>query len=207
MVVLCNLKPRNMRGVKSNGMVLCASSDAHDRVEPLAPPPEATVGERVWFGEDGKGQVRSSCWLGCVVGAVGGCARGPGARGLLVARACVCVDVEGGGGCSGGKGTHIRGRTHQPHPPLAHHAHTCARRRRPRSPTACRRRSCGRRCSRCSRRTPPQRPRSAASPCSRARGPSPRPPSRARASPSCCWCSGAPWEAAASSSSSGGGLA
>jgi hypothetical protein len=30
-VVLCNLKPRNMRGVKSNGMLLCASNAAHDR--------------------------------------------------------------------------------------------------------------------------------------------------------------------------------
>ncbi|KXZ55116.1 hypothetical protein GPECTOR_3g269 [Gonium pectorale] len=55
-IVLCNLKPRNMRGIKSNGMVLCASNDAHDAVEPLAPPAEAPVGERVYFGEDGKGQ-------------------------------------------------------------------------------------------------------------------------------------------------------
>lgn len=50
-VVLCNLKPRNMRGVKSNGMLLCASNGAHDAVEPLLPPPGAAVGERVWFGE------------------------------------------------------------------------------------------------------------------------------------------------------------
>lgn len=57
-MVLCNLKARNMRGVKSNGMLLCASNDAHDVVEPLNPPEGAVVGERVYFGEDGK-QVRS----------------------------------------------------------------------------------------------------------------------------------------------------
>eukprot|EP00882_Tetradesmus_deserticola_P012488 GHRQ01013234.1.p1 GENE.GHRQ01013234.1~~GHRQ01013234.1.p1 ORF type:complete len:191 (+),score=103.93 GHRQ01013234.1:87-575(+) len=51
-VVLCNLKPRNMRGVKSHGMLLCASNDAHDAVEPLAPPEGAAVGERVWFGDE-----------------------------------------------------------------------------------------------------------------------------------------------------------
>jgi tRNA-binding EMAP/Myf-like protein len=56
-VVLCNLKSRNMRGVKSHGMLLCASNAAHDRVEPLAPPAGAALGERVWFGEGGKGQV------------------------------------------------------------------------------------------------------------------------------------------------------
>lgn len=37
-VVLANLKPRNMRGIKSHGMLLCASNDAHDAVEPLRPP-------------------------------------------------------------------------------------------------------------------------------------------------------------------------
>ncbi|WIA23629.1 hypothetical protein OEZ85_000334 [Tetradesmus obliquus] len=51
-VVLCNLKPRNMRGIKSHGMLLCASNDAHDAVEPLDPPAEAAVGERVWFGNE-----------------------------------------------------------------------------------------------------------------------------------------------------------
>ncbi len=56
--MLCNLKPRNMRGVKSNGMVLCASNAAHDKVEPLLPPAEAPVGERLYFGEEGKSQVR-----------------------------------------------------------------------------------------------------------------------------------------------------
>lgn len=59
-VVLCNLKPRNMRGIKSHGMLLCASNDAHDAVEPLDPPAEAAVGERVWFGNE-RLQVRRQC--------------------------------------------------------------------------------------------------------------------------------------------------
>lgn len=63
-IVLCNLKPRNMRGIKSNGMVLCASNDAHDVVEPLAPPAEAPAGERVFFGEAGRNQVGSRAAAG-----------------------------------------------------------------------------------------------------------------------------------------------
>eukprot|EP00892_Ulva_mutabilis_P008421 jgi/Ulvmu1/5951/UM026_0073.1 len=51
-IVICNLKARNMRGVKSHGMVLCASDEAHENVEPLAPPQGASVGERVWFEEN-----------------------------------------------------------------------------------------------------------------------------------------------------------
>ncbi len=50
-LVLCNLKPRNMRGIKSFGMVLAASNEEHTVVEPLAPPQGAQPGERVWFGE------------------------------------------------------------------------------------------------------------------------------------------------------------
>lgn len=50
-VVICNLKPRNMRGVKSFGMLLAASNAEHTEVEPLLPPPQAKAGERVWFGE------------------------------------------------------------------------------------------------------------------------------------------------------------
>lgn len=50
-VVLANLKPRNMRGIKSHGMLLCASNDAHDAVEPLRVPEGAEAGERIWFGE------------------------------------------------------------------------------------------------------------------------------------------------------------
>ncbi|KAL6779748.1 hypothetical protein ACKKBG_A13570 [Auxenochlorella protothecoides x Auxenochlorella symbiontica] len=50
-VVLANLKPRNMRGIKSAGMLLCASNSEHTEVEPLLPPEGAQVGERVWFGD------------------------------------------------------------------------------------------------------------------------------------------------------------
>lgn len=49
-VVLANLKPRNMRGVKSNGMLLAASDDAHENVELLEPPQGSVPGERIWFG-------------------------------------------------------------------------------------------------------------------------------------------------------------
>ena len=42
-IVVCNLKARNMRGIKSHGMVLCASDEAHENVEPLQPPEGAEV--------------------------------------------------------------------------------------------------------------------------------------------------------------------
>jgi tRNA-binding EMAP/Myf-like protein len=45
-----------MRGVKSNGMLLCASNADHTAVEPLLPPAGAPVGERCWFGEGGAAQ-------------------------------------------------------------------------------------------------------------------------------------------------------
>ena len=45
-----------MRGIKSHGMLMCASNAAHDVVEPLTPPVEAAVGERIFFGEDGADQ-------------------------------------------------------------------------------------------------------------------------------------------------------
>lgn len=51
-IVLCNLKPRNMRGIKSNGMLLCASDEGHEKVEPLRPPAGAVIGERVYFGTE-----------------------------------------------------------------------------------------------------------------------------------------------------------
>uniref|UniRef100_A0A1J3JTZ2 Aminoacyl tRNA synthase complex-interacting multifunctional protein 1 n=1 Tax=Noccaea caerulescens TaxID=107243 RepID=A0A1J3JTZ2_NOCCA len=51
-VVLANLKPRNMRGVKSCGMLLCASDSAHENVEPLVPPEGSVPGDRVWFGNE-----------------------------------------------------------------------------------------------------------------------------------------------------------
>lgn len=49
-IVLANLKPRNMRGVKSNGMLMAASDASHENVELLEPPEGAVPGERIWFG-------------------------------------------------------------------------------------------------------------------------------------------------------------
>ncbi|KAI3470253.1 hypothetical protein Pfo_026916 [Paulownia fortunei] len=49
-IVLANLKPRNMRGVKSFGMLMAVSDDTHENVELLVPPEGAVPGERVWFG-------------------------------------------------------------------------------------------------------------------------------------------------------------
>lgn len=51
-LVLANLKARNMRGVKSNGMLLAASNAEHTVVQLLSPPEGAAPGERVWFGEE-----------------------------------------------------------------------------------------------------------------------------------------------------------
>lgn len=51
-IVLSNLKPRNMRGVKSSGMLMAASDSKHENVELLCPPEEATPGERIWFGSE-----------------------------------------------------------------------------------------------------------------------------------------------------------
>lgn len=48
-VVLCNLKPRAMRGITSHGMLLCASNDDHSVVDPLAAPEGAPIGELVTF--------------------------------------------------------------------------------------------------------------------------------------------------------------
>lgn len=49
-VGVCNLKPVSMRGIKSHGMVLCATSkDGHDAgVEPVFPPAGAAPGDRVY---------------------------------------------------------------------------------------------------------------------------------------------------------------
>ncbi|OIV99677.1 hypothetical protein TanjilG_17487 [Lupinus angustifolius] len=51
-IVLANLKPRNMRGVKSSGMLMAASDAKHENVELLFPPEEAIPGERIWFGSE-----------------------------------------------------------------------------------------------------------------------------------------------------------
>ncbi|XP_073117722.1 uncharacterized protein [Elaeis guineensis] len=54
-VVLANLKPRNMRGIKSNGMLMAVSDESRETVELLLPPEGSVPGERIWFGsEDGK---------------------------------------------------------------------------------------------------------------------------------------------------------
>lgn len=108
-VVLCNLKPRNMVGVKSHGMLLCASNEAHDAVEPLSPPEGAVVGERVWFGE-GKLQVRAArggrggagwVWEGVWVGWRGRRGGGGGAGVVLGRASCRC-------------GSEVRGRKVRP---------------------------------------------------------------------------------------------
>lgn len=51
-VVLANLKPRNMRGIKSNGMLLAASDASHENVELLEPSEGSITGERIWFGTE-----------------------------------------------------------------------------------------------------------------------------------------------------------
>ncbi|CAM9820696.1 unnamed protein product [Pylaiella littoralis] len=48
-VVLCNLKPVNMKGVTSAGMLLCSSNEDHSKVEPLCPPAGVPLGELVTF--------------------------------------------------------------------------------------------------------------------------------------------------------------
>ena len=102
-VVLCNLKARNMRGVKSFGMLLAASDEAHENVElvrpgqcaalspravahaarvaQLSPPAEAKVGERVRFGD--APQTGPDSENKC-----GGAARGAAPRALTLAAAC-----------------------------------------------------------------------------------------------------------------------
>ena len=42
---MCNLKPAKMRGVMSQGMVMCATQP--DKAELLDPPPGAKAGDRV----------------------------------------------------------------------------------------------------------------------------------------------------------------
>ncbi|WCJ32502.1 Nucleic acid-binding OB-fold-like protein [Euphorbia peplus] len=51
-VVLANLKARNMRGVKSSGMLMAASDASHENVELLLPPQDSIPGERIWFGSE-----------------------------------------------------------------------------------------------------------------------------------------------------------
>lgn len=55
-VVLCNLKPAKLRGIESNGMVLCCKIEEEEKLETLAPPADAAPGERILIEnyEDGK---------------------------------------------------------------------------------------------------------------------------------------------------------
>uniref|UniRef100_A0ACD5W014 Uncharacterized protein n=1 Tax=Avena sativa TaxID=4498 RepID=A0ACD5W014_AVESA len=54
-VLITNVKPGKLRDVMSAGLVLCASNKDHTVVEPLIPPEEAKLGERISFaGFDGK---------------------------------------------------------------------------------------------------------------------------------------------------------
>ncbi|KAK9833687.1 hypothetical protein WJX74_002750 [Apatococcus lobatus] len=48
-VVVTNLKPAKMRDVLSYGMVLCASNEAHDKVDPIIPPEGVSLGSRITF--------------------------------------------------------------------------------------------------------------------------------------------------------------
>uniref|UniRef100_A0A8C5M2G8 Tyrosine--tRNA ligase n=1 Tax=Leptobrachium leishanense TaxID=445787 RepID=A0A8C5M2G8_9ANUR len=56
-VLLCNLKPQKMRGVESQGMLMCASTEGENKqVEPLDPPAESAPGERVFIEGHEQGQ-------------------------------------------------------------------------------------------------------------------------------------------------------
>lgn len=56
-VLLCNLKPQKMRGIESQAMVLCASTEGdHRKVELLDPPEGCTPGERVFVEGYDSGQ-------------------------------------------------------------------------------------------------------------------------------------------------------
>lgn len=61
-VVLANLKPRNLRGIKSHGMLLCASTGEGEfrTVEPLLPPAGFVPGDRAWFLEGPAAEEASS---------------------------------------------------------------------------------------------------------------------------------------------------
>ena len=62
-VVLCNMKPRNMVGFKSQGMVLYGSSPDKATVELVDPPAGAAVGERVSFGAAHDGEAATPAQL------------------------------------------------------------------------------------------------------------------------------------------------
>lgn len=48
-IVLCNLKPRPLKGITSHGMLLCASNADKTKVEPLTPADSTNIGELIQF--------------------------------------------------------------------------------------------------------------------------------------------------------------
>eukprot|EP01038_Epipyxis_sp_PR26KG_P012328 gene12328-16535_t len=48
-IVLCNLKPRPLKGIVSQGMLLCTSSSDRSQVVPLSPPPQTPIGDLITF--------------------------------------------------------------------------------------------------------------------------------------------------------------
>jgi len=48
-IVLCNLKPRPLKGITSYGMLLCASNADHTEVVPLTPPVDSSPGQLITF--------------------------------------------------------------------------------------------------------------------------------------------------------------
>ncbi len=50
-VVICNLKPRNLKGWVSHGMILCAETKDQKTVEPLRPPQGSNPGDLVFIGD------------------------------------------------------------------------------------------------------------------------------------------------------------
>lgn len=62
-LVLSNLKPRNLVGFPSHGMVLCASNADHTKVEFVSAPAGAKIGERVMF-EGIEGEPASEAQVG-----------------------------------------------------------------------------------------------------------------------------------------------
>ena len=69
-LVLCNLKPQKLRGVKSHGMILCACNDDHTVVELLTPSGYASPGSRVTAGfkpeTSPPSKLSSSVWGQCL---------------------------------------------------------------------------------------------------------------------------------------------
>ncbi|CBZ50139.1 tRNAbinding domain containing protein, related [Neospora caninum Liverpool] len=48
-VVLANMKPKNLRGFASHGMLICATSKDHSKCELMRPPPDTPIGEQLTF--------------------------------------------------------------------------------------------------------------------------------------------------------------